>query len=830
MSSLRLASPASGRRLALRVVFLTLALSLFSGAHLAAESNGSLTGHVVPTHDHDFILSTARIPDLGLRVDVASDGSFRFDSVRPGRYVVEVRVPSLGVAVDQVEIRPGETTEVELTLKAGSHSDEIVVTGTAEARSPLDLASPTVSLSGAELERLQASSLGETLSGEPGISSTFFGPGASRPVIRGLTGDRVRMLEGGIGTGDASGISADHAVTADPAQADRIEVIRGPATLLYGSSAIGGVVNVLDERIPTTRSDGEFHGNIELRAGTNADERGASIGLDGGGGNWAWHVDALVRESDDYEVPGFARVEGDEHDEHDDDEHDDDEHDDDHGDEHDDDEHEEPPFGFVPNTDIDTQGGRVGATYFFGDRGFLGVSVSGFETDYGLPGGLEHAEHGDEHDDEHDDDEHEDEHDDEHDDDEHDDDHGDEHDDHGDEHDDHGDVPVRIDMEQRRFDLRGQVNRPFAGIEALKVRFGITDYEHVELEGGEDGTFFFNEAFEGRIEAVQTRRGGHGGSFGLQYLDRDLEAIGAEAFLPPTTTSRWSVFTLQEVESGPVLWQLGARFESQDVDPSAASGFRSVSHDGVSGSAGMVWKATDVVSFAASLARSVKLPAAEELFSNGPHIASQAFEIGDPTLGEESGLGLDLSLRWKSDRVQGEVTAFHQDFSDFIYQAFTGEVEDGFPVVLYSQDDAEFTGVELKSRFELWAQDQHHLHLRLTGDLVDAELDSGDNLPRIPPMRFGAGLHYHSEIWNASVEAQWTDDQDDLAENETPTDGFTMVHASLSYRFLLRNQIIDLMVRGRNLTDEEARSHTSFLKDVAPLPGRDISFALKFQF
>ncbi|MDA8017508.1 MAG: TonB-dependent receptor [Thermoanaerobaculia bacterium] len=359
---------------------------------------------------------------------------------------------------------------------------------------------------------------------------------------------------------------------------------------------------------------------------------------------------------------------------------------------------------------------------------------------------------------------------------------------------------------------------------------GATDYEHLELEGDEAGTFFFNDSFEARIEAVQARRGRSGGSFGFQYFDRDLEAIGAEAFLPPTTTERWAAFALQEVESGPVRWQFGARFETQDITPASASGISPVSHEGFSGSLGLVWDATDIVSIAASVARSVKLPAAEELFSDGPHVATQAFEIGDPTLDEETGIGLDVSLRWESDHHEGEVTVFRQDFSDFIFQAFTGEIEDGFPVVVYSQNDAEFVGVELKSRIEIWAQDQHHVHLRLVGDLVDAELDSGENLPRIPPLRLGAGLHYHSEVWNASLESFWVDDQDDVSTNETPTDGYTMVHASLGYRFLLRNQIIDLLLRGRNLTDEEARTHTSFLKDVAPLPGRDISLAIKFQF
>ena len=779
-------------RAALAAALLNLVAAWLGVVPAFGEEPGSIAGKLTPPHDHDFVLSTVRIPDLALKVDVGADGSFRFDAVRPGLYLLEARVPSLGVAVERVEVRPGEVASVEIEIEPGSHFEEIVVTASADARDPLDLASPTISLSGQELALRLESSLGETLSGEPGVSSTFFGPGASRPIIRGLTGDRVRMLEGGLGTGDVSGVSADHAVSADPGQAERIEVIRGPATLLYGSSAVGGVVNVIDERIPSSRATGGVHGSLELRGGTVSDERTGSVALNGGSGDWAWHVDAIARETDDYEVPGFARLEEGDHEE-------------------DDHEEEAPPFGFVPNTDLESEGGRVGASYFFGDKGFFGVSVSGVETNYGLPGGLEHAEHDD---DEHDDDEHGD---DEHEEDEH----------------EEG-APVRIDMEQRRLDLRGEVSRPFSGFEALRLRFGGTDYEHLELEGDEPGTFFFNDFFEGRIELVQSRRElangrSHGGSVGLQYFDRDLEAVGAEAFLPKTASTRRALFTLQELDAGPLSWQFGARFESQDVDPTSDV-FSSTSHDGLSASIGLVWQASDTFSLAASVARSVKLPAAEELYSNGLHVATQAFEVGDPNLAEEVGLGLDLSFRVATEKVSGELTLFRQDFDDFIFQAFTGEEEDGFPVVLYSQDDAELTGAELKARVELYEQGGHHLHLQLVGDFVDAELDTGGNLPRIPPLRLGGGLHYHSETWSASAELRWVDEQTDVAVNESATDGYTLVNASVGYRWLFKNQILDILLRGRNLTDEEARSHTSFLKDVAPLPGRDVSLALKFLF
>ncbi len=765
MNSSTLKSP----RRASSLAYLLLALSFAAlvrpviGLPVVGSRAGSVAGRVKPTHDHDLVLATAAIPDLALKVEVAADGSFHFPAVRPGAYLLEVRIPSLGTAVERLEVRAGEETVIEIKLKPGSHFEEIVVSASANARDPLELAAPVTSLSGQALALRSQSSLGETLSGEPGISSTFFGPGASRPIIRGLGGDRVRMLEGGIGTGDASGVSADHAVATDPGSAERIEVVRGPATLLYGSSAVGGVINVIDQRIPSSRSTG-LHGGVELRAGTVSDERLGSAKLDGGRGSWAWHADLIARQADDYKIPGAARLgrNG----------------------------AEEPPFGSVPNTDLDSQGGRLGMTRFFGDRGFAGVALSSFDSSYGLPGRSAPGA---------------------------------------------GEETVRIDMQQRRFDLRAQLKQPCTGFEGLKVRLGITDYEHVELEGDREGTFFFNDSVEARLELVQQARvavGGrrYSGSFGLHFTDSDFEAIGDEAFLPRTTTERWALFVLQEIDSGPLTWQFGGRFEQQDAKPTAASLLPARSQDGLSASLGLVWRTNEVFSLALSASRSIKLAAAEELYSRGLHAATQTFEIGDPRLTKEVGLGLDLSFRVETERGSGELTLFRQNFDDFIFQAFTGAVEEGLPVVLFSQADARFSGAEMKARLELWERDQHHLHLELVGDLVDAELDRGGNLPRIPPLRLGGSLHYHSELWNATAEVRWVDSQTAVAENEDPSRGYTSLNASLGYRLVLRQQIVDLLLRGRNLSDQQARSHTSLLKNVAPLPGRDLSLMLKWSF
>ena len=764
------------------VLFVVLSLYLSVVPTLAQREAGSISGKVSPTHDHDLALATARLPALGLEVAIQADGSFAFPTVRAGSHLLRVHVPTLGIAVQSVEVRAGEETSVEIEIKPGSHFEEVVVSATGEAREALELSSAVTTLSGEELLQRVEATLGETLANEAGVSSSFFGQGASRPIIRGLAGDRVRVLEDGLGTGDASDVSVDHAVTTDPLQAERIEILRGPATLLYGSSAVGGAVNVIDERIPTTRATRSVGGTVDLRVGSVSDERVGSVSLGGGASEWAWRANVMARETDDYDIPGFAQLE--EHDEHEGDE-----------EEHDE---EENAFGTVPNSDLETQGGRFGLTRFFGDRGFLGVAVSGFETEYGIPGGA-HA-------------------------------HEEEHDEDGHEEDEHGEEEaetVRVDMQQRRVDLRGLVNTSQGLFQAVRFRLGANDYEHVELEGDEQGTLFFNDYLEGRVELVQKSRGRSSGSLGVQYSDRDLEAVGEEAFVPKSQAERWALFTFQEIDAGPLTWQLGARFESQD---SRADGHSSVSHDGVSGSAGVVWKMSDLWSLAGSVSRSVKLPAPEELFADGPHIATQSFEVGDPNLTEETGTGLDLSLRRTEGRVTGELSLYRQDFDDFIYQAFTGLEEDGLPVVLFAQSDAEFQGAELTGRVELLERDGHHLHLRVVGDLVDAELDDGSSLPRIPPMSLGAGLHYHSERWNAMAEVRWIDDQNEVAVNETPTEGYTFVNASLGYRFIFSGRIVDLLLRGRNLTDEEGRVHTSFLKNFAPLPGRDLTLSARFWF
>ncbi|MDX1631098.1 MAG: TonB-dependent receptor [Thermoanaerobaculia bacterium] len=783
--------PALQARSAITVAFILLFLA--PGPGTAAES-GSLTGRVLSVDDAPVTDAVVEIVDLHRRSRTDEEGRFRFEDLPAGSYLVWVESRSSGSETRRVSISAGEVTEITIRPDRSVHGETIVVTTGGSARSELEVTRPVSVLGTEELMLQGEATLGETLSKEPGITSTYFGPGASTPVIRGLTGDRVRTLQSGLGTGDASSVSPDHAVTAEPLGAERIEIIRGPATLLYGSNAIGGVVNVLNERIPRHRPVQSLEGSIDLRGGSVSEELAGSIDLTAGAGDWVFTVGATGRETDDYEIPGFATVDFLREEDH---EHEEDHEDEGHGE-------EEEIFGVLPNSDLESREGSFGLSYLFGEAGSLGVSVTGFESEYGIPGGgHEHGEEEHGHEEE-----------------------GEE----GHEGEESGAEGVRIDMENTRIDLRGEISRGLGPFQRLVTHLGFTDYEHDELEGEEIGTSFSSESWEGRLEMVQRTFGPWSGSFGLQAGSRDLVAVGEEAFIPGTERSTVALFGLEEYSKGDLRVQLGGRYEQQDTRVDRTD-LPDRDFDGLSASLGLVWNpGGGIASLGTNLSRSVKMPAPEELYSDGLHAATQAFEIGNPGLGEETSLGVDGFVRVATPRWELDLTVFATRFDDFIFQRFTGEQEEGFPVVVYAQQDADFHGAEMKARLGLVEETDRHLDLELFGDLVRAELDDGQNVPRIPPLRLGGALSYRLGPWSARTEVRWVDEQDELAVNETPTDGYTMVGASVGYRLLTRNAVYDLLLRGRNLTDEEARSHTSFLKDRVPLPGRDVSLSLRIAF
>ena len=742
-----------------------------------AAVTGIVSGRVLTLSGQAATDAHVELVELGRRAEVDDAGRFRFEGVPPGEYILRAESGRAGLNVTRVQVTAGQDAPLEVTLDRALHQEVVVVTATLDAATLSEIAQPVSVLMGQDLTLRMQPTLGETLAQEPGVSSTYFGPGASRPVIRGLGGDRIRVLQTGIGTADASSTSPDHAVSFDPLSADQVEVVRGPATLLYGSNAVGGVVNILDDRVPDTVPDRPLHGRLALDGATAAEERSGGLSLTGGKNLFAWHADFLKRKTDDVNIPGFAesaalRAEEEEEGE----------------------EHEEVQ-GVLENSAMDNTSGSVGAS-LVGSRGFLGVALSGLDSLYGVPG----------------------------------------HEEHGEEAPAEGEAApaeeagVRVDLQQRRGDLRGEWRDPFAGFQAVRLRFGVADYEHRELEGDETGTVFTNDSWEGRLELRHRPVGAFNGSFGVQAFRREFSAIGEEAFVPPSLTRSWAVFLFEEVGRGPWRLQLGGRVERQDTESSGEDPLER-DFNGYSGSAGLLWRGAQGWGAALTVARSTKLPNAEELFSNGPHLATRAFEIGDPDLGKEKSLGVDLSLRKRAGPVTGSVNLFLNRFDGFIFEEATGEVEDGLDVFQFAQRDAEFRGAEAEARLELFHSEPHHVDLDLMADYVRAELrDTDEPIPRIPPFRYGIGLHYDGGTWNGRVELRGVGEQDRVAAFERPTESYTLLNASLGWRAFFGRSVLELLLRGTNLTDQEARNHVSFLKDQAPLPGRDVRLNVRLAF
>jgi iron complex outermembrane recepter protein len=653
-----------------------------------------------------------------------------------------------------------------LPVQAQNHEsvDEVIVTGAPRDRTAAELAQSVTVVASDELDRVRAATLGETLAGQLGVSSSQFGAGASRPIIRGLAGARVLMLEDGVDTMDAATLSDDHAVTVEPLAADQIEIFRGPTTLLYGSGAVGGVVNTVTTRIPAAAPDDGLEGAFELRGDTVAEARGAAVRLDGGSARFAWHFDAGRRDSDDYEIPGFAHADVDAATAAPDD-----------------------AFGVLANSAAESESAAFGASWL-GDAGFLGVGLNAFDTLYGLP--THTHTHGD----------------------------------------DEAAEGVRIDIRQRRVDVRGGLKLAGA-IEDVDVRVGVSDYEHVELEADATGTRFTNDAAELRLELTHRPVGRWTGAFGLQAGERKFAAIGEEAFVPPVDTSTKGVFLVEQLDLS--AWELsfGGRAESQSHAPS--NGFERFDDTAASFSFGMVRSFGEGYAVVASAALSQRLPVAEELYSNGPHLATGIVQIGDASLHEEAAKHLDFGFRGALEQLDWSATAFHTRYEDFIYLADTGILDpvDAVPIFAYTQADAEFSGLEAEVFVRLVDNDTNELDLRVFADYVRGELASGETLPRLPPLRYGARFEYHDDRLLVGVEVTRYGEQDEIAPFEEETPGYMLMNADVRWRLLgVPGMELELFLNAGNLGDEEARKHTSFVKDIAPLPGRNYAVGIRSRF
>ncbi len=672
---------------------------------------------------------------------------------------------------------------------------EMVVMALPLERTLFEQAQPVSLLAEESLKLSLAPTLGETLQALPGVSASGFSPAASRPVIRGMDGDRIRILQNGSNTMDGSSTSPDHAVSFDPVLARRIEVVRGPATLLYGPNAIGGVVNQVDGRIPEAPIGKPVQGTLSGRYGSVNAERGGALMAEGGRGLWNWHLEGFKRAMDDLTIPGasvssrkWLATAPDERGEL------------------------NRTVGRLPNSGFRTEGlsGGVSAA---SDRGFFGAAYSGVHSNYGTV----------------------------------------------------AEPHSSIDMEQRRWDVRGLIREPLRGIRSVKLNLGVSDYRHTEFHGADAENVFKNRGYDLRMEVAHERVGLMEGTFGLQFEGSRLSVTGEHApFLPAVRSNTGSAFWFEEVNLDPVRFQLGARYDRVQL---RAGGFeregtvgspvpvefgaRGNGYDNVSLSAGVIWTPVKGYAVALNSALSQRAPSYQELYAGGVHHATAVFEIGDDALRSERAVSVDLSVRKNVGHVTGSLTGYVYEFSRYIGMFNTGdtveEEHDGevhaLPVFGFRSVPARFVGgeaevvVHLHGAVEVDAQgemvpQERALDLSFKADYVRAEdLSAGGRaLPRIPPFRGTVGLAHRSGGFYAGVEGQYVARQNRVSENELPTDSYFMVNAHAGYRMKFSDRTVDVYLKGLNLTDVEARMHTSVLKEVAPLGGRGIAVGMRVDF
>lgn len=516
---------------------------------------------------------------------------------------------------------------------------DVVVRALPLGRAGDDVGSHVALLSGDELVHRRQSTLGDTLSGIPGVNSDTFGGGASRPVVRGQAAPRVKVLSEGAGLMDASEVSPDHAISGEPLLLEGIEILRGPSALLYGGGAIGGAVNLLDKKIPTRVPTDGGEGVAEVRLGSVDNEEAGVVGMTVGAGNFAIRVEAAARKTDDYKVPDQA----------------------------------EPRLDGSYN---ETSTATLGASWI-GSRGYLGAAYTEQTSRYGLAGHEHEFEGCHPHDEElhcDADDGH---------------DHG------GDDEEGHGVPEVRL--KSRRVDLRGELRDPLPGIENVRLRAGYTDYQHQELEEGVVSTTFTNEGYDGRIEAQHREIAGFKGVVGLQLSKSDFAAVGEESFLAPSTTKNTGLFVMEERELGDWHFEGALRQEWQEA---SALGLADAEHKPFSISGSAVWHFMPGWSGAMSLSRSQRAPSAQELYADGVHLATNTYEMGDSSLDVETANALELTLRKTAGSTTASVSAYHYVYDDYIFARTLDQFED-FRLIRYSQADATFTGLEGEVRQQL---------------------------------------------------------------------------------------------------------------------------------
>ena len=621
-----------------------------------------------------------------------------------------------------------------------------------------------------------AVTIGEALSGETGISSNQFGAGSSRPVIRGQDGPRIKILQNSSENIDVSTLSPDHAVTVDPALAKQVEVIRGPSTLLFGAGTVGGLVNVTDSKLPTAMPEKGYEGNATLRYNTGSDEKLATAGVTLGlGDQVALRVEGLKREANDYIAPDYV--------------------------------HEGEKERRVDNTFAKGQTVNFGLSWIY-DRGFTGISYSNRQDQYGLPGHSHEYEschlHGlSLHCGEHDHDE-------------------DEHDDH--DHDHAHEAGPWIDLKSERYDVRTELDEPFAGFKKLRAQASYTDYQHDEIEEDTIATRFKNKGYDGRLELVHNPLGAWEGVIGTQYGQQKLELTGEEAFLAPNTTKKWSVFALEHAQLNDVHVELAARADQQkiDIDDSSKKDFDGSAFS-VSGAAN--WEFAPNYKLSLVTSHQERLPLAQELYADGGHFATNTYELGNDQLSKEKSNNVELGFHYDDNTFDYHVHVYHNWFDDYIYAQTLDRYKD-FRLVQYAQDKAKFYGAEAEAGYQI----SPIYKLSVFGDYVRGKIDN-DNAPRVPAGRLGTKLNADfDDHWSGSAEYYHVFQQDKIAAYETDSQSYNMLNLGVAYSGNYSN-VSDYRVflNANNLLDDQVYQHASFLSTI-PQVGRNFSVGVNFSF
>ena len=716
----------------------------------------------------------------------------------------------IGVAVLAILSYPLSAKENTIANQSHSELEEVIVTASPHQKSVQEIAGSFNLLANEDLQREAASTLGETLQNEVGISSSSFGSGVGNPIIRGLGGKRVEILQNSSSVGDASDLSADHAVASEALLADRIEILRGPATLRFGPGAIGGVINVIDNRIHTVPFEG-VEGAVESRYSNNGNAKAMVGRFDAGFSGFNLHLDAVTRDSNNISIPGSAlsanaldalddAIEADTAD------------------------------GTMKNSDSKADSFSAGLSWV-GEDTVIGFSYSKLDNNYGLPPSSHSHEGHDEHDEDHE----------------------------AEELSGEPEQFVRIDMQQQTYQTKLLFSDLGGFLGQVDVDYAYTDYQHTELEFEPDtgavmiGSLIESVSHNLRAELTHNEYLGWRGAWGLQISDRDFGASGEEAFIPDSETFSGGIYWLEETEFALGNLELGLRFDQQEITLVG----QEIDHSTVNAGASWFLPINQQQRLSLVLSHSERAPAAEELLSNGVHIATNSFEIGQRNLDTESANSVELTWVFRdtdNSRVNARVSAYHNQFQRYIYLqdsglAFSHDLEqDGLQGIdacsadladfdgsseelaesvgcfTYQQRDASFSGIELETSWSL--SDTQRVELQ--GDIVRGHFDQGAHrdIPRLPPAKVRASWIYQADSWRGAINLTHAASQTRAGLNESVTDSYNRLDASLSYQ----QASWSVFLKGQNLTNQNIRNATSLLRDIAPEAGRNLTVGVRYQF